>query len=305
MVARNMAVSVYVTNKKDIFEINYPSEPVIAEASAYLMNSIGHHRMVDILIDCLESSLISKGEKGETISKLILLFAKDKAANKDQVQDPLKFLDITRVGEFLQTLYGKCEEKRGSVENDWLCSGKKKHCCIKMINEQIKNASILLNGFINFNHFVPPKYFMSNTLLVPALKRRAAYQCKQNEKSIDFINPVCINKENLDLIRALIVQVKLYHDPSKPRHKSYVEYAFKEMSKDFTGQKGFLAIISSQGISQNIFPILNSGLDVKLVSFSQANEKIFKSNQDSDNIKLSHLGQFTNIQLNQQNCDNS
>ena len=89
MVVRNMAVSIYVNNKKDLFEIAYPSEPVLAEASAFLMHNIGYEKVVDSLLECLESCLISKGEKGETIAKLILLIAKDMVVDKSKVQEPL------------------------------------------------------------------------------------------------------------------------------------------------------------------------------------------------------------------------
>lgn len=317
LVARNMAVSVYVNNKKDLFEISYPSEPILAEASAYLMHRIGYEKVVDSLLECLESCLISKGEKGETISKLILLIAKDMAVDKSKVQEPLKYLDTTKVGVFLQSLYGKCEKNCGNVNNNWNCSSKNKNCCIQIIKEQIKNHSVLLNGLLNFNHFVRPKNYMLDTMLMPALKRCAAYQCRQNEKSIDFVIPVCINESNFDSISALMIQVKLYHHPNKIRYKSYVDYAFNYMSKDFCYLNGFLvlymqlgepknkkpficsvlpkeqneftdyqAIIYTQGISSEIFPNLNSTLASKLVAFSQANEKLFQTSEDSDNNEI-------------------
>ncbi|RNA44691.1 hypothetical protein BpHYR1_041194 [Brachionus plicatilis] len=63
MIARNMTVSFYVNNKKDLFEKSYPSEPVLAEVSAYLMNRIGYVKVVDCLLECLESFLISMSKK--------------------------------------------------------------------------------------------------------------------------------------------------------------------------------------------------------------------------------------------------
>ena len=154
---------------------------------------------------------------------------------------------------------------------------------------------------------------MTETILAPALKRCAAYQCRQNEKCIDFVIPVCINENNFESISALMVQVKLYHHPHIIKYKSYTDYAFNFMSIDFLALNGFLvlymqlgepkskkpfmsclspkeqseltdfqAIIYTQGISNEIFPALTPALAAKFVAFSQANKKIFKKSGDSD-----------------------
>ncbi|RNA00307.1 hypothetical protein BpHYR1_024190 [Brachionus plicatilis] len=73
----------------------------IAEASAILMHNIGY---------CLESFLNSKDEKGEKIAKSILIIANDMRVDKRKVQEPLKYLDITRVAEFFQSFFEKCEK---------------------------------------------------------------------------------------------------------------------------------------------------------------------------------------------------
>ena len=154
---------------------------------------------------------------------------------------------------------------------------------------------------------------MTETMLAPALKRCVAYQCRRNEKSIDFVIPVCINENNFESISDLMVQVKLYHHPHIIKYKSYTDYAFNFMSKDFLAINGFLvlymqlgepkskkpfmsclspkeqseltdfqAIIYTQGISNEIFPALTPALAAKFVAFSQANKKIFKKSGDSD-----------------------
>ncbi|CAF1049329.1 unnamed protein product [Brachionus calyciflorus] len=306
LVANNMAVCVYVKNSEYLFDIVYPSEPILAEAAAYVMHSIGYDKIVESLIESLKYSLISINDKAGLIAKLILLIAMDKAGKDIRNNMPFLCLNVVQVGFFLQKLYGKCDENCGNETNNWTCSSQNMKCVLKLVNEQLQDPDTLLNGYVNFNHFVQSKRNMSEAPLLPALKRCAAFQCKQNEKSINFVIPVCLNKDNLESISAIMVKVKLNNNPKNLENKSFVEYAFTEMSEDFDPYKGFLvlymqlgqpknktsfisslkprednefnkyqAIIYSQGISHEMFSILESGLDEKLVTLSQAEESPF------------------------------
>ncbi|CAF0970233.1 unnamed protein product [Brachionus calyciflorus] len=309
LVANNMAVCVYVKNSEYLFDIVYPSEPILAESAAFVKGVIGYVKIVESLIESLESSSVSIDDKAGLIGKLILLIAKDKAGRSVRVNEPFLYLNVVQVGVFLQKLYGECDEKCGNETNNWTCSSQNKKCVIKLVNEQLQDPDTLLNGYINFNHFVQSKTNMSETQLLPALKRCVAFQCKQNEKSINFVIPVCLNKDNLESISAIMVKVKLNNNPKNLENKSFVEYAFTEMSEDFDPYKGFLvlymqlgqpknktsfisslkpkedhefnkyhAIIYSQGISRDVFPILESDLDEKLVKLSQADDNPYLCN---------------------------
>ncbi|CAF0765381.1 unnamed protein product [Brachionus calyciflorus] len=71
LVAKNMAICTYVNTQNDIFEIEYSSEPVLAVASAYLINSFGYEKVMDSLVRSVESSIISLGDRGEIIYLLL------------------------------------------------------------------------------------------------------------------------------------------------------------------------------------------------------------------------------------------
>ncbi|CAF0712372.1 unnamed protein product [Brachionus calyciflorus] len=317
LVAHNMATSILIKNSEYIYDIAYPSEPILAESAAFLMGAIGYIKIVESLIESFKSSLISNyDDKKGLIAKLIILNAKDQASRRIGANEPFLYLNVVKVGVFLQKLYGKCHANCGCEQNNWLCSSENSKCIIKLVNEQLQDTTKLMNGYINFNHFFQSKKNMSEQPLLPALKRCAAIECKQNENSINFVIPVCLNKENFKSISAIMVKVKLDNNPNNIEHKSYVQYAFTEMSDDFNPYKGFLvlymqfgtsknkttfisslkskkdhefnkyqAIIYSQGISREIFPILESGLDEKLVTLSITEENLF-SDDDIEKKKI-------------------
>ena len=323
MVANNMAVCTYVDNERDVFQIDYPSEPILAEVSAFFMNTIKcPEYFVDKLIYLVESSLISKGEKGEIIAKLILLFAKDKTIEAFKPNYPLHFSKLVYVGEFIKSLYGKCSNECGKIQNHWTCESKQKFCCLKMIKNQIENPNLLLNGLINFTHFTRPKEYMNQTSLVSALKRCAAFHCKIGQKAIDLVIPIVCSMNNFDLISAIVIQVKLWKDPVEPKDSTIVENIdsdlfvdilkntpylvlymqlgtnkekqsfIKDVSKINCSQSNIQALIYSQGISRNIFPSMSKSLETKLKAFAASDEKLFKLGDDEKKLKIYNTIRF-------------
>ncbi|RMZ97921.1 hypothetical protein BpHYR1_008492, partial [Brachionus plicatilis] len=73
LVANNMAICTSVSINNDFFEIEFASEPILAIASAFLINDFGIDKLLESIIQSIESSLIARGERGETIAKLILI----------------------------------------------------------------------------------------------------------------------------------------------------------------------------------------------------------------------------------------
>ena len=63
----------------------------------------------------IEPSLISLGDRGDTISKFILISTIDRITSSKKPFGEYKFLKLTRVGEFIQELYGKCKFSCGSI----------------------------------------------------------------------------------------------------------------------------------------------------------------------------------------------
>ena len=307
LVAKNMAVCTFVDTNTGRFEIDYPSEPILAEAAAFLMHKSNNLNLIlEKLRLTIESSLISRGEKGEMIGKIILIIAKDKAHNSCQLSYPLMYHNLSKVGEFVQSLYGKCLESCGNTENEWICKSETKNCAIKIINQQIENYTELLNGWMNFNHFLRPKSWLKEIDLVNRLKRCAAIHCRENQPAIDLIIPVALNKNNFESISCIMVQIKLENQASEPKYFKVFNKINSKLIKGIDLKKPSLllymqlgdpkqnlesyvknlriqsrvhrkhsniAFIYSHGISRNVFPHLNNGVDSLLINFIQAKEK--------------------------------
>ncbi|RNA17112.1 dynein heavy chain axonemal [Brachionus plicatilis] len=312
LVATNMAVCTYLDVKNNLFEIDYPSEPILAAASAIIMEQ-NFPFILNTMIKLTESSLISTGDKGEIIAKLILLRAIDKAyLSSGTSQSSIKYINSVKVGIFTQTLFGKCNDNCGSETNDWQCTSSNEFCSIKIISSQILNPKILLNAFINFNHFTKPQALMKHISLVDSLKRCAAIHCFTNQNVFDLIIPVSINENNFKSVSAIMVQVKLYENPpsidfvsaclglssnlfydlnknnpylmlymqlGSNKNQSFVKNLKKGLTLRGTEHKK-QAIIYSEGISKSVFPILNSEIEALLKSFSVADRKLFKLSDD-------------------------
>ncbi|RMZ94237.1 hypothetical protein BpHYR1_045409, partial [Brachionus plicatilis] len=163
-----MAVCLYVSTSDNLFEIEYPSEPILSLAGSFLMTHFNPSDMLDDYMSCVESNLVSQSEKGETIAKFILIRTMDNILQSRNGDDLEKLLDIIKVGEFIQSLYGKCMNNCGNSENNWKCRGPEKKCAIKIINSQIKNSGGFLDGFINFNHFTRAREYLPDTCLKKA-----------------------------------------------------------------------------------------------------------------------------------------
>lgn len=311
LVAKNMAICTSVSTTNDFFEIEFASEPILAIASAFLINDFGIDKVLESITKSIESSLISQGDKGETIAKFILINTIDTITSSKQSKKEIKYLKLTRVGEFIQQLYGKCEKNCGSFENQWKCQNDENRekfvCATNIINRQVENCTKILNGFINFNHFLKLNFWLTETSLEQSLKRCAAIHCKFEQQGIDLVIPVCLNPNNFDSISAIMIQVKLN---SKPRDVSYLA-AFDSIShklfNDMDPKMPYLllymqlgessirtpsikniksyshrgaehlkrAIIYSEGISEKIFPNLDPNFIQKLKNFRSLDQKLY------------------------------
>ncbi|CAF0865091.1 unnamed protein product [Brachionus calyciflorus] len=311
LVAKHLAICTFVNFEKNIFEIEYPSEPILALAAASLMDEIGLEKILDKLIEMIEFSLIDIGEKGVVIAKLILIQTIDKITSK-KYSKITKYLNLTRVGEFLQELYGKCQTNCGSFENGWNCMNKEKFetfvCPIKIIKTQLRNPIELLNGFINFNHFTKPNCPLSKASLRNSLKRCAAIECKSMQPGIDLVIPVCLESKSLTSFSVIAIKVTLTNEPYRPdyiveaigatissnfdlekpyvilynqlgefKRKNYLNQKFNYPEGDIDQKQ---AIIYSEGLSEDTFPNLGEMLIQKLIKISNSAEKLLKDKND-------------------------
>ncbi|CAF0821379.1 unnamed protein product [Brachionus calyciflorus] len=193
-----------------------------------------------------------------------------------------------------------------------------------MIKSQIENANQILSGFINFNHFTKANEYLNKTSLITALKRCAAFHCKYGQKAIDLVIPVSLNIDNFDSISVVVIQVKLVNEPNEPNYskiiKKFDSSLFLDISKDVPfvflymqlgapknklpyindikdknsddPNSKYMAIIYSQGISKEIFPIINESLEQKMQAFANSNDKFFKIKDNTTKVKINNIIRF-------------
>ena len=313
LVAEKMAVCTYVDIDENRFEIDYPSEPILADAGANHLSFDAFASCIKHLQNCVSTSIVSQGEVGEAIAKLILIRAMDKACYKSNTSicDSLFILKYIQVGEFLTSLYGKCKENKNcgkNNKNEWFCDQDK--CIINMIIRQYGNdsnyAQKLLNAYMNFNHFSRANCYLDKIDFKKVIKRCAAIHCKHGETAIDLVIPISLNLENFDEISAILIQVKLNSHPGvvsyldafdniefdkiinrtlNPYLLIYMQlgcpiksssFIVKPLDKTISNSKQdkYRSIIFSRGISEKIFPILTSIEVSYLINLANPNPKL-------------------------------
>lgn len=171
----------------------------------------------------------------------------------------------------------------------------------------MENCAKFLNGLINFNHFMKLNFWLSEASLEKSLKRCAALHCKFQQIGIDLVIPICLNSENFDSISAILIQVKLNSlpkdvdylkafdsityklfndmDPNAPYLLLYMQLGESSIRAPFIknikpdSQRGTehlkRAIIYSEGISENIFPNLDSNFIQKLKDFRSLDQRLY------------------------------
>src|SRR5207249_1709773 len=90
----------------------YPSEPVLAEASAELTDKLGWGLPLCTLCEYVRSGIVEAGYRGELLTKIICLMAMDDALNSIPTQShQWKFSRPVSVSAFLNHLivsFGNC-----------------------------------------------------------------------------------------------------------------------------------------------------------------------------------------------------
>jgi len=251
LVAGYMAICFYISDDFQRLMIMYPSEPILAEASAQLMADL---RVLEIILFNLKTALqygyIEPGYRGELIARLILTIAWNKTISSVQPNNLLQkstlSLPITlysqrvRLCAYLKSLFGEDNYK-------------------KVFSEL---PSELANGWIGFTHFIAINYIPNDTKLLEIFNRFGAILfSKRNQNGVDFIIPILLNYENNEhednedrKISYILCQIKNwkrnYDDnwPASATSKLSTDYIFKDIS---TNDNPYLSLYMQLGASKS------------------------------------------------------
>jgi hypothetical protein len=202
MTADYMATLVDISPDRETLRVDYPSDPVMCEAAADIMNLQGFptETMFMEVKDLVIKGLVSGGLKGEVMAKYIFLAAFDSTCKRLNKEISIEFTRPLTVHKFLKTLTGS-----DKIE--------------KELAPQVSKEKLdqLLKGTLMFNHFITVDYTPKMTNMKDFFLRGAAIDCMAHQEAIDLIIPVLLENKTFS---AILIQVKNYqktYDSLYPR----------------------------------------------------------------------------------------
>jgi hypothetical protein len=154
LVGGHMGVCCHVYEEREAMIVGYPSEPVLADASAAVLKAqslMGWKTALPELHRAIETAEVDTGKVGELVQRIIFLLAIDCA---NQTND-----GKVTAQSFLETLVGE--------------------------DAIPKNIPNLKEIFVDFNHFVQLSMVAEESKCVECIQRKAAVACKVGQKGID------------------------------------------------------------------------------------------------------------------------
>ena len=170
LVEGHMRIAYSVPKHRHYFRGGAPSEPVLAEAAARIMNDMS--MLPATLANYLKNDLISKGERGELVTRLLLTLAHDKCVQFDRKKaHEAQYSKPIPLFRFLEALVGPDHMKRILVSKpDNMDNG-------ATFEEAFKDAKV------NFTHFVKggDPTVITDKAAWMALSRCMAFQCANGQ----------------------------------------------------------------------------------------------------------------------------
>jgi hypothetical protein len=171
VVAGNMAICLHVSHDRSSIMVRYPSDPVLAEAAAKIMQDIFTHtqRMIILreLAHSLANGLVERGKRGELIGSLAIGLAMQKCQKTSyQKKDPFRYSRAVTLKAFLDALID--------------------------IDKESSDAR-LENFYVKFSHAWKisrtAHQQLSKTLLKSGWDRCSYFMCEENQEAVDAIIP--------------------------------------------------------------------------------------------------------------------
>ena len=183
LVESYMRIVFAVPNHREYMRTGTPSEPILAEAAARLLNSRANSVPLEelaptVLKVAFQDGFLARGEMGELVARLLWTLAHDQVARNEPLYNQVAFHKPIRVLDFLRSLFHKDywdiildARPMGDVNGPTL-------------SEAFEKA------YINFSHFMDAvDGSVDFEKVYWLLLRGAALSCKRNQQSIDFFDP--------------------------------------------------------------------------------------------------------------------
>ena len=189
VVSSHLAVLLKTDDDRHFLRSHYPSEPILAEASAQCTSSIGWGYPLKALYQHLQNGIVDAGYRGELLSKILCLMAMD--------DTPKPFPAAAATGDAIPYFEHTQPVKVKDFLNNWLAapSGKGQFTdALYQTNIRTDSNELerFLNGYVFFNHFIRLERIVSMEAIVCAWNRGAAIMPKDNAHAFDHVIPVML-----------------------------------------------------------------------------------------------------------------
>jgi hypothetical protein len=224
LIASHLAVLTRTDKERHFLQTVYPSEPVLAEASARLTRTYGWAHPLKALLHYIRGGIVEAGFRGELATKIVCLIAMDAALQSTTLSGERYEWQFSRpipVSRFLDNLivplegYSKFSEYLKGVED----KNDIKPDTINVDNEKLQK---FLHGNVFFNHFVRVDVKLSYAMLAQAWNRGAAIMCMTNTKGIDYAIPVMLDTKGEAVFGPLHGPWEVQHVEEARKHMSYI-----------------------------------------------------------------------------------
>jgi hypothetical protein len=144
LISSHLAVLIRTDQDRHFVRTSYPSEPVVAEAAAFITARLGWRHLLKALNHYVQNGVVSAGYRGELLTKILCLMAMDDTTESGGLTNPWDKTRPVKVKDFLNKFL------TASDGHESFCDG---------LNDQIlrtdgKELERFLNGYIFFNHWM-------------------------------------------------------------------------------------------------------------------------------------------------------
>ena len=192
LVESYMRIVFAVPEHREYMRTGTPSEPILAEAAAQLLNSDStslNERAPKVLAVAFQQGFLARGERGEMVGRLLWTLAHDQVSQENE-PDVVQHHKPIRVLDFLRALFH--EDHWENIRNAKPMGNKDG----ATLSEAFDNA------YIQFSHFMDAvDHNVDLTQVYRLLLRGAALSCRRNQTSIDFLTPVLFGSPDSTTLR--------------------------------------------------------------------------------------------------------
>jgi hypothetical protein len=187
MVSSHLAVVLRTDKEHHFLQTFYPSEPILAEASATITKRIGWAPLVRALYDQIQNGIVSASRR-DSLTKILLLMAMDDTLKPDLGYEESPYWEHTqpvKVKDFLDNWLAPPNPYYRSFSHALSETADLKPCS----EYELKR---FMNGHVFFTHFVRLDCAVSPRSIACAWNQGAALIAKEGTESFDHIIPVML-----------------------------------------------------------------------------------------------------------------